>query len=75
MREIVNKTLSSKSHTNLSQLPFIAVCDILYQLLQDKPVPRLVEEDEIEEQDRRKLEQQPKVYLPRDLDIIETVGK
>ena len=51
------------------------MCDTVYKLLQDGSVPRLLEEDEIEEQDRKKLELQPKVYLPGDLQIQGSIGK
>ena len=45
------------------------VCDTIYQLLLDKPVPRLTAEDEIEADDQRRLEQQPKVFFPTDVEV------
>ena len=45
------------------------VCDTIYQLLVDAPVPRLTAENEIEADDQRRLEQQPKVFLPADVEI------
>ena len=45
------------------------MCDTIYQLLVDAPVPRLTAENEIEADDQRRLEQQPKVFLPADVEI------
>lgn len=50
LKTLLRQTVIRKNLATTSSIPVrpqAEVCDILYQLLQDKPVPRLVEEDEI----------------------------
>ena len=54
---------------------FVLVCDTVYKLLLDCDTPRLLEEDQLEREGQKKLELQPKVYLPTDLQLQETIGK